>query len=60
MDNAGFHKGDLAKEGLKEYNLEAVWNVPYHFKFNNAVEKYWRALKVKFRQILLQKMLNIP
>ena len=58
MDNASFHRG--AKEAFKEYNFEAVWNVPYHFKFNNAVEKYWRALKVKFRQILLQKMLNIP
>ena len=53
MDNASYHKSEEAKEGYQEYNLEPVWNVAYHFKFNNAVEKYWRALKVIFRSILL-------
>ena len=37
-----------------------VWNVPYHFQFNEAIEKYWALLKSKFRPLLLKKMLKTP
>ena len=43
---------------METLGIIPVWNVPYHFEFNEGIEKYWRALKAKYRPRLLQKMLE--
>ena len=43
-----------------ELHIEPIMNVPYQFDFNDGIEKYWRALKMKYRPKLLQKMLENP
>ena len=43
---------------MSQLYIEPVWNVAYHFIFNNAIEKFWRFLKAKYRPRLLQKMLE--
>ena len=53
MDNANFHKGKKAKAKMVELNIEPIYNVPYQFDFNNGIEKYWRALKMRYRPKLL-------
>ena len=45
---------------MKELKITSVWNVPYHYKYNDACEKYWAQLKAKFRPMLLEKMLQKP
>ena len=45
---------------MNELAIVPVWNVPYHFQFNEAIEKYWALLKSKFRPLLLAKMLKTP
>ena len=45
---------------MNELAIVPVWNVPYHFIFNEAIEKYWALLKSKFRPLLLAKMLKTP
>ena len=56
LDNASFHKV-FNDEEVKKLNIEPIWNVPYHFQFNDAVEKYWSYLKSRYKPILLKKML---
>ena len=43
---------------METLRIIPVWNVPYHFEFNKGTEKYWRALKAKYRPRLLKKMLE--
>ena len=56
LDNASFHKV-FNEEEVKKLNIEPIFNVPYHFQFNDAVEKYWSYLKSRYKPILLKKML---
>ena len=57
LDNAKFHCGPEVKKAMNELAIVPVWNVPYRFEFNEAIEKYWALLKSKFRPMLLKKML---
>ena len=38
LDNSSVHP---VHDQMKELNIEPVWNVPYRFEFNAAVEMYW-------------------
>ena len=60
MDNAKFHRGPEVKKEMDNLAIVPVWNVPYHFQYNEAIEKYWALLKSKFRPLLLSKMLKTP
>ena len=60
LDNARFHTTDIVKKEMDNLAIVPVWNVPYHFQFNEAIEKYWALLKSKFRPLLLDKMLKKP
>ena len=31
IDNATVHGSELSKDGYAEYNIEPIYNVPYHF-----------------------------
>ena len=61
MDGAKYHV-EKANVGvvLVELGIVPVWNVAYHFDYNEAVEKFWAMAKNKFRKLLLQKMLKTP
>ena len=41
MDNASYHKAEDSQKEMEKLNIEPVWNVPYHFEFNNSCERYW-------------------
>ena len=43
---------------MEKLNIVPVWNVPYRFEFNAAVERYWAQVKQQFRKILLQRMVE--
>ena len=58
LDNCRVHHGKLVK--YADYNITPIWNVAYHFVYNDACEKYWAQLKAHFRPLLLQKMLTRP
>ena len=60
LDNAKFHHGQEVKKEMDDLAIVPVWNVPYHFQYNEAIEKYWALLKSKFRPLLLSKMLKTP
>ena len=45
---------------FEDLNITPIWNVPYHFRYNDACEKYWAQLKAHFRPLLLKKMLSKP
>ena len=60
LDNAKFHCGEEVKKAMNELGIVPVWNVPYRFEFNEAIEKYWALLKSKFRPKLLERMLKTP
>lgn len=53
LDNAKFHCGPEVREVMNDLAIVPIWNVAYHFEFNEAVEKYWALLKGKFRPLLL-------
>ena len=42
---------------MEMLSIVPVWNVPYRFEFNVAIERYWGQLKAWFRPLLLKKML---
>ena len=60
MDNAKYHCGDEAKTAMNDLGIVPIWNVAYHFEFNEGIEKFWALLKQKFRPLLLKKMLKTP
>ena len=60
LDNARFHVGPEVKKEMSDLGIVPIWNVPYHFQYNEACEKYWALLKSKFRPLLLKKMLKTP
>lgn len=60
LDNCRVHHSKNVKEKWDEYQITPIWNVPYHFAYNDACEKYWAQLKSHFRPLLLKKMLENP
>ena len=52
-DNARYHKSNKVKQQMDFLKIIPVWNVPYHYEFNEGIEKYWRALKGNYRRRLL-------
>ena len=55
MDNSKVHP---VYEQMEKLDIKPVWNVPYKFDFNAAVELYWAQIKQQFRKNLLQRMLE--
>ena len=55
LDNSNVHP---VYDEMEKLNIVPVWNVPYRFEFNAAVERYWAQVKQQFRKILLQKMIE--
>ena len=55
LDNSKVHP---VYDEMEKLNIVPVWNVPYRFEFNAAVERYWAQVKQQFRKILLQRMLE--
>ena len=55
LDNSKVHP---VYDEMEKLNIVPVWNVPYRFEFNAAVERYWAQVKQQFRKILLQKMIE--
>ena len=60
LDNARYHCGEEARDAMNDLGIVPVWNVAYHFDFNEGIEKVWALLKQKFRPLLLSKMLKVP
>jgi len=60
LDNSSCHQAREVKKEMDELAIVPIWNVPYRFEFNEAIEKYWALLKQKFRPLLLKKMLLTP
>ena len=58
LDQASYHKeqSEVAPE-FEKLDIVPVWNVPYRFEFNAGIERWWAVLKVRFRPLLLKKML---
>ena len=44
---------------MKELNIEPIMNVAYSFKYNPC-ERYYAQIKMHFRNVLLDKMLQFP
>lgn len=45
FDNASYHTTDDALQTMEKLNMEYVRNVPYQFKYNESIEKYWALVK---------------
>jgi len=60
LDNCKVHHAKSLKGIWEELDLVPIWNVPYKFDYNSAIEKYWALVKKSFRDLLLKRMLDVP
>ena len=60
LDNCKVHKARELKDEWQQLDIKPIWNVPYAPQYNAAIELYWAQLKVKYKPLLLKKMLDVP
>ena len=41
IDNCTIHHSHMAADKMKELKIIPIWNTPYRYDFNEAIEKYW-------------------
>ena len=41
IDNCTIHHSHMAADKMKELKIIPIWNTPYRYDFNKAIEKYW-------------------
>jgi hypothetical protein len=41
LDNCSVHKSSECVKEMEKLGITPVWNVPYHFMYNDAIEKFW-------------------
>ena len=57
VDNLQVHKTQEARAAYLQYNITAVFNVPYSPQFN-GIEYYWSLVKNHYKRLLLYHLMH--